>query len=392
MTEHTDTHIGARLRDVRKRRGLTQRELARSSGVSLSLIRKLEQGELVGTRMETARLLAVALRVPTARLLRRDADPADAATTDQWAPVRAAFLAPPADTLDEEPTTAGISRALAAAEPLFATVHLSGLATVVPPLIRDADALTGTDRRTRAVQVRVLQLAGWLLTQTRQYEGAAAALDRALDMAPDRLDGAATVSTMAWLMLRQGRLEEARELSVRWADETEPRMSRATPAELAAWGWMLLRTGAAAVRDNRPGEAADALRLARAAAAALGRDDAAGVDRMRRFGPLRVQQYAVEHAAVQGRPETVLRLAARMPADIPPSSSHARHRLDVADAHARLRQHEEAMRILQELRAERPEWLRQQRYARDITCRIIGRRRTLTAEMRELADAIGVPV
>ncbi|WP_280300637.1 helix-turn-helix domain-containing protein [Nocardia abscessus] len=37
--------LGERLQTVRKRRGLTQRELAESSRVSLSLIRKIEQGE-----------------------------------------------------------------------------------------------------------------------------------------------------------------------------------------------------------------------------------------------------------------------------------------------------------------------------------------------------------
>jgi transcriptional regulator with XRE-family HTH domain len=44
MPEHTDMHIGTRLREIRKRRGLTQKSLSEASGVSLSLIRKLEQG------------------------------------------------------------------------------------------------------------------------------------------------------------------------------------------------------------------------------------------------------------------------------------------------------------------------------------------------------------
>jgi transcriptional regulator with XRE-family HTH domain len=52
--------IGARLREVRKRRGLTQRELARLSEVSLSFIRKLEQGNYSGgVRLETIHRLAV---------------------------------------------------------------------------------------------------------------------------------------------------------------------------------------------------------------------------------------------------------------------------------------------------------------------------------------------
>jgi transcriptional regulator with XRE-family HTH domain len=56
--------VGDRLRVVRKRRGLTQRQVARLAGVSLSLISKLEQGERQDTRTETLRRLAVALGVP----------------------------------------------------------------------------------------------------------------------------------------------------------------------------------------------------------------------------------------------------------------------------------------------------------------------------------------
>jgi transcriptional regulator with XRE-family HTH domain len=385
--------IGDRLRELRKRRGLSQRELAQRSGVSISLIRKLEQGELTDTRLETARRLAVALRVPTGRLICRDADPADTQTVDQWASVRAALLAPPPDQLiEDEPTTEGVADALRATEPLFDAVNLDGLARVLPPLLRDADALAGTDPRTRAVRVRTFQLAGWLLTQTRQYEAAAAAVERALDSAADRLDGAATTNTQCWLLLRQGHLTEARELAARWADDTEPRMSRATPSELSAWGWMLLRMAGAAVRDNRPGEAAHALKLARSAAVALGREDVAGADTLRTFGPVTVAQHTVEHAAVTDKYDHVLKLAARMPSGTTTGSNRARHKLDLANAHARMRNYGAAVEVLQEVRTAQPEWLPQQRYARDILARVIGRRRTLTPEMRELADAIGVPM
>jgi hypothetical protein len=42
--------------------------------------------------------------------------------------------------------------------------------------------------------------------------------------------------------------------------------------------------------------------------------------------------------------------------------------------------------VIQEVRQRAPEWLMQQHYARDIVTRIIARRRTLTPEMRDLAD------
>lgn len=391
MPEHPAEHIGDRLKKTRKRRGLSQRELSRASGVSLSLISKLEQGQVERTRAETAHRLARALRVPTSHLLKGDAPAPDADTDARWAAVRDALNTPP-DDITEEPTTAGVAAALEATEEPFGEVHLADLAAMLPPLLRDADALDGSDRHTRAVKVRALQLAGWLLTQTHQYPAASDALSRALSAATDRLDATATVNTMCWLFLRQGMFDESRELATRWADDIEPRWSRATPDELSGWGWMLLRVSGAAVRDNRPDEAKHALRLARSAAVAIGREDVAGVDRLRTFGPATVTQHMVEHATIRRRPDTVLTLAATLPVTSLTASNQGRHQLNVADAHARLRQHGDAVRVLRDLSRTRPEWLAQQRYARDIVDRVVGRRRTLTPEMREVADAVRLPL
>ena len=68
------------------------------------------------------------------------------------------------------------------------------------------------------------------------------------------------------------------------------------------------------------------------------------------------------------------------------------HRLDVAHAHVTLRHYPEAIKVLQELRQARPQWLPQQRYARDILTTVITRRRTLTGEMRELAGFLRLPL
>lgn len=390
MPEQSD--IGATLAELRKRRGLTQKQLATAAAVSVAVVRKAEQGENQTMRMESARKLAKVLRVPTTSLLQRDEAPAHAGTVDHWAPVRAALMAPPQQP-DEEPTIEGVAEALRAAEPLFAGDEFAALAALLPPLLRDADALDADDSRARPVRVRLLQLTGWLLTQTRQYEAAGMALDRAEADAADRFDGAATVNTKCWLLLRTGQLRQARELATRWADDTEPRISRATPEELSTWGWMALRVSAAAVRDNRPSEATDALRMAQTAAVALGREYAPASDFLRTFGPTTVALKRTENASVTDQPDLVLRTAAKVPRVglRPTSNNRNRHLLDIANAHATMRQYPEAVETLQKIRESSPEWLPQQRFAQDIMGRIIGRRRTLTPEMRQLADAIGTP-
>ncbi|MFH8414318.1 helix-turn-helix domain-containing protein [Streptomyces collinus] len=389
-------NLGERLRETRKRRGLSQRELSDQSGVSLSLIRKLEQGERNDTRLETARQLASALKVPTTRLIAEHAEvAADEDEVNRWAPVHAALAASPeVDGASEAPTYDGVREALEAAVPLFAGDRFAELGTALPPLLRDAEMLIELDPRGRPLRARLLELTGWLMTQTRQFDAAEMALERALDDAADRIQGAATVNTQCWLLLRRGKLAEARELAAHWADEVEPRMSRATPAELSTWGWLLLRLSAAAIRDNRPGEAEDALRLAYSAAVALGRECTPEGDFLRAFGPVTVALKRTENAMVAGRPDKVLTLASSISADSlkPSSNNRNRHLLDVASAQTHLRQYAEAVDTFQKIRAGSPQWLPNQRYAKDILGRIVTKRRTLTPEMRELADLVSLPV
>ncbi|MGW7602970.1 helix-turn-helix domain-containing protein [Streptomyces sp. AgN23] len=396
MPDDGQDHIGARLRDIRKRRGLTQRGLSDASGISISWIRKLEQGEQQDTRLETARKLATALGVSTTRLIAgHREDDADEATRERWEPVRHALTSAASDRrTDEAPTVDGVRAALRAALPLFSGDRFAELLPVLPPLLRDAHALAGLDPRGRHLQGRLLQLTGWLMVQTRQFDTAETALARAMDEAADRLDGAAIASTRCWLLLRRGRLAEARALSVRWSDDTEPRLSRATPAELSAWGWLLLRASAAAVRDNESDVARDTLRLAHAAAVAMGREFTPDGDFLRAFGPTTVIFKRAENAMVEEEPDRVLSLSTHIPTSghRPTSNNRNRHLLDVARAHLMKRRPADAFAVLRGVWSDAPEWLPNQRYARDILSDIIARRRTMTPEMRAMADVLGVPM
>ncbi|WP_405656323.1 helix-turn-helix domain-containing protein [Streptomyces sp. RK9] len=386
--------VGDRLRELRKRADLTQRELAKASGVSFRTVENLEQGRGGTPRLETLRKLAAPLRTTTSYLQgdRAEAGDPDADTVERWADVRSVLMGPPPvlGPDDVPPTVAGVQTLVRDMTPLFSGDQFAELSTVLPPLLREAELLGAEGRR---VRVRLLQLAGWLMVQTRQFEAAEVALSRALDGSADRLEGAATVTTQCWLLLRQGRLSAARELAVRWADELEPRMSRATPDELSAWGWALLRLSAASVRDERPGDADDALRLAHAAAVALGREHAPGGDFLRAFGPITVALKRAENASVVQRPDEVLRLSALVPVGgrRPTSNNWNRHLLDVANAEVELRNYGRAVEKLTEIRNNSPEWLPNQRFARDILGKVVRKRRRLTPEIRELADAVRLP-
>ncbi|WP_280248780.1 helix-turn-helix domain-containing protein [Nocardia abscessus] len=381
--------LGERLQSIRKRQGLTQPELATKSGVSVSLIRKVEQGEVSNVRNETLRKLAIALRVRTSDLqVRADAEYADAETVDRWEPVRRALAGRLERDTEEPATVDGVQAELNRMRALIGDNQYEDVSIALPGLIADGDALPEVDGR--VIRARLLNMAGWMLTQCRQFDTAESVLDMAIDLAEDRIEAAEVVDTKLWALLRQGKIEQTRALAIQWADDIEPKFSRATTAELSMWGRMWMRVANASVRDNRPGESEDALKMARAAAHRIGREVYADHATAKTFGPVSVAHICAESHVLDERPDRTLAIAERTPSDIlhATGANRLRHRLDVANAHVQLGNYSHAIREMQEVRRVAPQWVVQQRYARDILGRIVTKRRTLTDEMRELADFV----
>jgi transcriptional regulator with XRE-family HTH domain len=389
--------IGDRVREARKRRGFTQDDLARAAGVSKSLISKLEQQSINDIRLETAHKIAAALDVSTSALVPQgDAPTPSPENSETWQHIRSALDGTLDPQLPEEPTLEGVRSTFRGMLPLLLASQFSELAVVLPALLRDADALVagsvnGTQVRARALRAQIRQVTGALMLHTWQFDTADKAFDLAMADADDSLIAMSVVEERCWGLIRQGKLAETRELAFRWADEGEPRIS-ADRYELAAWGRLLIRASAAAVRDNQPGQAQDALRLARMAAAGTDQDYSLQYAPWHVFGPVAVSVAAAENATIQDNPQEALDIAWQLTQLKLPVRKYApSHRLDVAQAHVMLRQYPEAISVLQQLRKERPEWLPQQRHASDILTKIIRRRRTLTTEMRDLASFVGLP-
>ncbi|WP_024800490.1 helix-turn-helix domain-containing protein [Nocardia sp. BMG51109] len=379
--------VGERVKNARKRAGMTQLDLAGASGVSLSQLRKIEQGDYE-PRLETLRAFAVAMNLRTSALQTTpDYETPDIDTEAQWQPVIRALHGNTAQP-DEQATPQGVQAMLDTVQAMIGADRYREVTALLPNLIRDVDSLDNA----RVLKFETLNMVASLLAQTRQFEAADAVLDRAVDAAETSVEGATAVDTLLWALLRQGRLDEARSLAVRWADDIEPRFSRATRQSLAMWGRLWLKIANAAVRDNQPGEVEDALSLARAAAVRLGRD--VYVDRLlgRTFGPLEVSYIAAESFVIAHEPEKTLAIAAKVPAPAiqPAGASRMRHKLDIANAHAQMGHYGEALDEFRTVQHTAPEWLVQQRYARDILGTIVSKRRTLTPDMRDLANAINL--
>ncbi|WP_433688726.1 helix-turn-helix domain-containing protein [Micromonospora carbonacea] len=406
------TTIGDHLRKLRTESTLTQERLAERAGVSVETIRKLEQNERTSARMSTLNRLATALGVPTTALMgsaaqaqaMREPDAEPLGLVD----VRRALT--PVSGLDgrsvigdpetDPPTAADVRRSILTANTIYHANDYAAALGLIPGLLDEARALVGlTDGdeqlAAHALASRAHQLAGRLLIQLRRLDLAHVALASALDHARrsgDQMVGAAAVAPMCWLLLRQARFAEAEALAVRTADQVEPRLSTASPAELAAWGFLLMKGASAAVRDARHADARDMLDLAAARAHRLGDRpspdaDITGND----YSAEGVHLMRVEAAVIADRPDEALALAQQVPQSpqVTPSSRQ-RHRLDVAHSHVQTGAYADATGVLMDLRERAPAWLRQQRYARDIVQSITEkRRRAMTAELAELTSLVG---
>ena len=194
-------------------------------------------------------------------------------------------------------------------------------------------------------------------------------------------------------MLGERRFDDVRVLSGLWADRVEPKLSTASRAQVSAWGWLLLRGSAAAIRDNRPSEAADFMRLAQAAAVAAGPEKGSYHMYFTTFGPATVAMKTVENAVIDSKPGLALDLAANVPPGLRPTSDNRnRHLLDLTAANLDLRRYGAASDVLHELSVHAPAWLTAQPAAANLMRQIITRRRLLTPQMRDLAETMHLPL
>ena len=200
---------GDRIRDIRKRRGLTQRALAESSGVSLSLIKKLEQGDYGDVRLETLHKLAVTLRVPTTALATQpDAEEPERDDVKQWAPVRRALAGSAEGEPAEDPTLDGLRNAVDVAVSALLCSRYAELRLVLPDLLRDADTLVsisanGGESEARRLRSQVRQITAYMMGQTWQFPTANDAIELAIDDASDELTAMAATDWKCWGMIRQ---------------------------------------------------------------------------------------------------------------------------------------------------------------------------------------------
>ncbi|MFJ3220773.1 helix-turn-helix domain-containing protein [Kitasatospora sp. NPDC086801] len=405
------------VRKYRRRAGMSQEELAHAAGLSPATVRKVEQGGTV--RMETLHALARALGIPTAALVASDApEPVGRAEEPNrlnLIQLRAA-LTPAVGLVDqdaqavgEEPNLRAYARTVRDARVLYFSDSYKSVAAQLPGLLRDAArAVAHYDsgeehRQALLARAEALRLAGTYLTQVRQYDIAYTALRGAITDAReggDMLAAGSGVGCMCWLLVRQGRLEEAERIAAQSMDVVEPKITGAEPDHYAVWGGLAMEAAAAAARNNRPDEAKEYRRAARVAATAVGTAHRNVSRHWSVFGPVTAAIKALEDSMVVGDARAVVRKAGEEVELSPkawkrlgrPSTNDGnRFTLDMARAHTRTGDLSAAMDELTRAREAAPEWLRHQNSAAETMQEILSKRkRTLTSDMREMAGYLGV--
>jgi transcriptional regulator with XRE-family HTH domain len=390
------------LRDFRG--GITQEDLAERSGVHVDTIRKLEQGTRQSARIDTLRKLARALDTELDRLLGHP-------TVTQHSPDDGGLLAlrdavqdvdtlpgVPAGALDDEPPPAAEWMAnVKQATTLYWGGGYSDLSGTLPLLLRQGravarDATGGIVEQVWRQLALAYQLAASLATQAGHPDWAFAAVEKQLaaaQRASDPLMEGMGVSTLSWILLRQGRWEQAQAVSERKASALEPSFSKSTAAQYAVYGNLLVSAATPAARRDRHDDAKQFLNMAESAAV--------------RSGPVRVygtafsvpdvktQQVNIALAGEEPRPNEALSLAGDVDLGAITRPVHAAsHRVDVAQAQYQIGDSDGALTTLLEVEEIQPEWIRYQTLATATVREMLETERRRNTPLRGLAARLGV--
>lgn len=395
------TSIGDRIRNLREFRDLTQEELAARAGVHVDTIRKLEQGQRQSARINTARALARALDVQLERLVGQPTvtqqltdDGGLLALRDAIQDVDALPGVLSDGSLEDPPDEQAWADSVRSATTQYWHGDYSSLSSTLPLLLRDGRAVvreTPTERSWRQLAL-AYQLAACLATQAGHPDWAWAAVDKQLAAAArasDPLMEGMGVSTLSWVLLRQGRWEQAQDIAVRKAEALEPSFLKGNGPQFAVYGNLLTAAATPAARRDAHDEAIALLGAAEAAAVKSGPVRAYGtafsvVD-------VRTQKVNISLAGSDPHPEKALAYATDVRVgDISRPVHSAAYRVDVAQAQYQAGDSESALETLLEVESDQPEWIRFQALAAATVREMLESERRRSTPLRGLAARLGV--
>lgn len=403
MSTSFELGMGDRLARLRIRRSLTQERLAERAGVSVDVIRKLEQGRRRTARLATINSLARALDTEPSYLV---GQPSTFENSDPHAELPSVLalrraISPVYDLFDGEadpedpPSIAALRASLHSTDGIRREGRLGEIGALLPQLIHDARAAahasSGADAAAaHSVLAVAYQVAATTLAALGKEDAAFTAIERSMQSVRQSDDPhleTLALSTLSWVFTKQGRLADAEAVALKRAAAIEPNF-RSAPKELALWGVLILRAATAVVRQDRRDDVTDLLNMASAAAARIGTDQLVYATP---FGPTNAGVAKVNFLVEMEKAPEAIQAARTVPdIDSLPPTWRARFYVDLALAHAELHQDATSARALLTAEQAAPEWMRYHATTRRLTGELRERSTRRDAPVVGLAARLGI--
>jgi transcriptional regulator with XRE-family HTH domain len=391
--------LGRKIAAERRRRGLSQPELARLIGRSVAWVSQVERGVRKVDRMSVLETVAAALEIPLAELAAE-------------APVVAAVT-------EESPGAGGLRLVLSGAHALRAMLdgrrppalrtlrtksrqawelthagRYTDLTDLLRGLVPDLETAARAVPEAQRAEVFELMAATYqacsaALAKLGEPEAAWIAADRAMaaaERAANPMLVAAGAFRLVFVFLAARHYDQAEETARTAADALHARADHGEPEAMSLWGALTLQRAVIASRINDPDAAYGHLERAAQVAARLGEGRN---DYNTEFGPANVGLYEIAAAVELGDAGRALRAAATVDTSGLSAERRARVLIDVARAHAQRRQIDEAVTALRQAEDITPEQVRGHELVRQLVSDLLTMQDPPSAELRELAGRVG---
>ena len=392
--------LGRRIAAERRRRGLSQPELAGMIDRSVAWVSQVERGVRKVDRMSVLETVATALDIPLAELAAE-------------APVVAAVT-------EEPPGAAGLRLVLSGAYALRAMLdgrrapavstlrtrvrkawelthagrydELTDLLGGLVPDLETAARMVPGDKRAEAFELlaTAYQACSAELAKIGEPDAAWIAADRAMaaaERAGNPMLVAAGAFRLVFVFIAARHYDQAEETARTAAAALWPKADEGDPQAMSLWGALTLQRAVISARTNDADTAYSELERAGQIAGRLGD----GHNEFNtEFGPTSVRLYEIAVAVELGDAGRALRAAATVDTSGLSAERQARMLIDVARAHAQRRQTRDAVAALIQAEAITPEQVRGHDLVRQLVSDLLTMQDPPTSELRDLAERLTI--
>ena len=392
--------LGRKIAAERRRRGLSQPELARMIGRSVAWVSQVERGVRKVDRMSVLEIVASALDVSLAELAAEA--PVVAAVTEEPPDARGLRLvlsgAYALRALLDGSRAPALSTLRSRIRKAWDLTHagryteLTGLLRGLVPDLETAARTLPASRRGEAFELLAIayQACSAALEKLGEPEAAWIAADRAMaaaERAGNPMLVAAGAFRLVFVFLTARHYDQAEETAHTAADALQPHAEQGGPQAMSLWGALTLQRAVIASRVNDGDSAYGHLARARQIAERLGEGRN---DYNTEFGPANVALYEIAVAVELGDAGRALRTAASVDPTGLSAERQARMLIDVARAHAQRRQIGEAVAALRQAEDITPEQVRAHEVVRQLVSDLLTMQDPPSGELHALAERLGL--